>query len=239
MNRLKKYLKLSLALITLLKGIIAMLINKSNYTPIYKFLKYFIEHRSYKQSIEILKKDPHMLQLLEERYHENYLVPWEYLKSLEPGTLGREFFNFMAKDNITPIHQLPEATVKINPEIDYLRKRIRLIHDIHHVLTGHPATDIGEMGISAFYVAQIRSPLNMILMAISFFICVVKYPEKMEELMDSITEGYLMGKKSKNIFGVRFELFWEKNIEELRQELQIIKPNQELFKPSFINALQN
>jgi|GEM_PF-3470074 len=218
---MRKLLRLFLALATLLFGLVVLIFRRNNLKPVYRGLRYFLEHKSYQQTLRILRNDPATEALIRERYHEFYTVPWNELKTLAPGTLGREFYHFMKNPEVTPLEKLPESKVEITPEIDYLRRRIRLIHDIHHVLTGHPSSELGEMGISAFYVAQIRSPLNAILLAVGLIKCTIKCPERMDELMEIIVEGYTMGKKSELLFGQKYEELWEIPVAELRQRFHI------------------
>jgi len=218
---LRKLPRLILALATLLFGLVVLIFRRNNLKPVYRGLRYFLEHKSYQQTLRILRNDPATEALIRERYHEFYSVPWDELKQLAPGTLGYEFYQFMNKPEVTPLEKLPESKVEITPEIDYLRRRIRLIHDIHHVLTGHPSSELGEMGISAFYVAQIRSPLNAVLLAVGLIKCTLKCPERMDELMEVIVEGYAMGKKAKPLFGQKYEEVWSVPVTDLRQRYRI------------------
>jgi ubiquinone biosynthesis protein Coq4 len=218
---MRKALRLIAALSTLLFGLITLIFRRNNLGPVYKGLRYFLEHKSYQQTLQVLRDDPATAALIQERYHEFYQAPWNELKRLPTGTLGYEFYSFMNKPEVTPIDQLPESKVEITPEIDYIRRRIRLIHDIHHVLTGHPSDELGEMGISAFYVAQIWSPLNAVLLAVGLIKCTIKCPGRMHELMDVIVEGYAMGKKAELLFGQKYEEVWDVPVVELRRRYGI------------------
>ena len=214
---MRKFFRFMAALTTLLFGLVVLIFSRKNLKPVYRGLRYFLEHKSYQQTLTILRNDRDTASLIAERYHEFYQVPWNELKELPKGTLGYEFYSFMNHPEVTPLEKLPENKVEINPEVDYIRRRIRLIHDIHHVLTGHPSDELGEMGISAFYVAQIRSPLNAVLLAVGLIKCTIKCPERMDELLESIVEGYTMGKRADNLFGKKYEDVWGSNVDELRE----------------------
>jgi len=80
---------------------------------------------------------------------------------------------------------------------------------------------MGEMGISAFYVAQINSPLNSMLLALALIKCTIKMPARLPELMNTITYGWQMGLKTPNIFGVKWEEMWDLPMDEVRQKVGI------------------
>ena len=166
-------------------------------------------------------QDPKTKELIASRYKANQQPNWSALKLLPVGSLGYEFSKFMNHPDVTPIEKLPEHGANISPEIDYLRQRIRLVHDIHHVVCGSPPTEIGEMEISAYYVAQINSPLNAILLGIGFIKCTIKSPARLHELMEAIVKGWTLGKNSPNIFGVKWEEMWEMPLTEVRTTLGI------------------
>jgi ubiquinone biosynthesis protein Coq4 len=208
----------------LLSGAFILIFNRKNYKPIYRGFRYFMEHKSYQIALGRLKADPGTLELLETRYRQGEQVNWDHLKRLPHETLGFQFARFMNHPEVTPLERLPEAKTEINPEIDYLRQRIRLIHDIHHVVCGYPADELGEMGISAFYVAQIQSPLNSMLLAFGLIKCTIKMPERLPELMREICRGYEMGLRSRNLFGVKWEEMWSLPLSKVREELGVVVP---------------
>lgn len=221
MPKLKKVFRFLSALFFLISGGIILIFRKKNYKPIYRGFRYFLEHESYQITLNILKNDPDTMKLIENRYNERNRVDWEALKKLPTESLGFQFAKFMANVDVTPLEQLPESGVQISPEIDYLRRRIRLVHDIHHVVCGYPADELGEMGISAFYVAQINSPLNSMVLAIGLIKCTIKMPSRLPELMNTITHGWQMGLRTPNLFGVKWEEMWHLPVSEIQKNLRI------------------
>ena len=216
---IKRVFRVLSASFFLITGGIILIFDRNNTKPIYKGLKYFLEHESYQITLKTLTSDPKTKELIESRYQHNKPIDWDLLKSLPPETLGFQFAKFMNNPVVTPIDKLPESKNEISPELDYLRQRIRITHDIHHVVCGYPADEIGEMGISAFYVAQINSPLNSMLLAFGLIKCTIKFPQRLPELMDIITEGWILGKKTQNIFGIKWEEMWNLPVSEVREQL--------------------
>ncbi len=217
MAQLKKWFRFFSACFFLITGGVILIFNRKNYKPIYRGFRYFMEHESYQITLRRLREDPDTRALVESRYRQGLPVDWGKLRTLPENTLGFQFARFMNHPEVTPLDRLPEARTEISPEIDYLRQRIRLIHDIHHVVCGFPADELGEMGISAFYVAQINSPLNSMLLAFGLIKCTIKMPARLPELMQEIVKGWSMGLRAKNLFGIKWEELWEMPVEDIRK----------------------
>lgn len=221
MKSLRTLLKVLSACFFLISGGIILIFNRNNYKPIYRGFRYFIEHPSYQITLKILKADPRTRELLDSRYRQYQPTDWNYLKSLPADTLGHQFAKFMNHPDVTPLEKLPESKTEISPEIDYLRQRIRLIHDIHHVVCAYPADELGEIAISAFYVAQINSPLNSMVLAIGLIKCTIKMPERLPELMNALVQGWNLGLKTPNLFGIKWEELYHLPLNEVRKQLNI------------------
>ena len=221
MKSITRAFNLMSAMFFIVVGGIVLIFKRNNYKPIYKGVRYFLQHESYQISLRTLMNDPQTKELIDSRYREGIPVNWNELKALPPQTLGYEFAKFMNNPDVTPINKLPESRDKINPELDYLRARIRLIHDIHHVVCGYGADEIGEMGISAFYIAQINSPLNSMILAFGLIKCTLKSPARLPELMNMLTHGWQMGLTTPNLFGVKWEEMWALPLDEVRHQLKI------------------
>ena len=229
--KLSQLWKFTAALFFLITGALTLLISKKNMKPIYRGLRYFLEHESYQITLQKLRADPEFKELIDQKYNQFKPVPWNLLNKMAPGSLGYEFAKFMNNPEVTPLEKLPESKVEISEETDYIRARIRLVHDIHHVICGFPATEIGEMGISAFYVAQINSPLNSILLAVGLIKCTLTSPARLPELMNIIVEGWNCGQNARNLFGGRWEEMWNLPVTQIRREWKIT-PSRLDFIPS-------
>ena len=46
-------------------------------------------------------------------------------------------------------------------------------------------------------------------------------PELLPVVMDAITEGWALGRRSKPLLGVQWEEYWERPLAELRQEYDL------------------
>ena len=125
----------------------------------------------------------------------------------------------MKKNNLEVVFY-PKMDSNIPDDINYLRMRARQTHDIHHVILDFPATDVGEMAISAFYLAQNKIPLSGLLIGCGFITAVLKYPERIEELVEHVIKGLFSGKNHNYFLGIKWEEFFDKDIDEVRDFLK-------------------
>ncbi|MBO9542610.1 hypothetical protein J7643_18640 [bacterium] len=177
-------------------------------------------HRSFQLALASLKADPGAAQLIAERYLAEKPYDLDVLGQLPEGTLGREFADHMRANKLALVFY-PPLEDKEDDDITYVRKRARQTHDIHHVVLGLPAVDIGEMAISAFYLAQNRIPLSAMLLGVGFFVAIFREPERIDELVEAIIKGWGMGKRAKIFLGIRWEDYWEMPMPEVRRLLDV------------------
>lgn len=214
--KIQKLYRPAIALFYLGVGAVTLIFARGNYKPIYRGFRYFMDHESFKIALRKLTGDPAFAELIRTNYNPRNEVAWDVLRSLPAGTLGFEFAKFRNHPEVTALADFPEAKTEITPEVDYIRRRLRLTHDIHHVICGYPATEFGEMGISAFYVALISSPVNAMLLSFSIAKTLIKTPDRMHELLDVISEGWENGKRAKNFLGAKYEELWDRPVIDLR-----------------------
>ena len=199
-----------------------LIVNPNDISPIFKGQS-FLNHKSFKISLESFRADPTTAELL----HTRYLAPEAYnldaLLTLPPDTLGHAFASHMKHYALEQVFYPPlEATE--NDEIAYWRKRARQTHDIHHVVLGFPAIDAGEMAISAFYLAQHNVPLSALLLGFGFLYTILREPERIDELMRAIQRGWSAGQQADKLMGVKWEELWDVPLDEVRRSLRVPSP---------------
>lgn len=196
-----------------------LLVNPKDISPIFKG-RTFRNHASFRLALESLKADPDTARLIEERYLAPAPVDMDALARLPEGTLGRVFTEHMRRYELEVVFY-PKLEDHENDDISYLRKRARQTHDVHHVVLGYPATPVGEMMISAFYLAQNRIPLSALLLGFGFLYTILREPDRIDELVNAIFEGWTAGKQAKKVLGVRWEDYWETPIDEVRRMIGV------------------
>lgn len=207
-------------------GFLKMIRNPKDISPIFR-VKRFLNHPAVRLCIAKTKSDPATAALFQERYRPREKVDLQKLALLPAGTFGHEFATHMLKNGLDVEFYPPELDRDTCDDLAYMRRRGRETHDMWHVALGYEADEEGEMEISAFYVAQLYSPLNAFLLALGFIVTTIKKPELYDKLMESIIRGWTMGKKAKPLFAVKWEENFERPLVELRRELNIENPTWE------------
>lgn len=220
-------------------GIFKMVMNPKDISPIFK-VKSFRNHKSLTNSLDSLHSYPEISNLIKTRYLSPKPYNLDELLKLPENSLGRVYAEHMNKYNLDVVFY-PEMDNKLDDDINYMRMRGRQTHDIHHVVLGYPAVDYGEVGISAFYLAQNHVPLSGLILGSAFFRVILKQPDRIEELMKCIIKGWTDGKKVKHVFGVKWEELFATDIEEVRAYMNIDRNNtllpEDLKKDNVIQAL--
>lgn len=182
----------------------------------------FLETKPIQNCLNKLRNDPEMKDILESRFLSEPF-DFEALKKLPKKTLGHEFGMFCSGPEIeNPIHW-PKIEDSADTDLIYLRRRARQTHDIHHVVLGYPATPIGEVAISAFYVRQIHSPMNAIVVVVGILIAVIKKPEAIDGVFEAILHGWKAAGHAKNFMGIRWEKYFETDLETVRRRVGVLE----------------
>lgn len=144
-------------------------------------------------------------------------IELDELRGLPQGTLGRAFADWLVAQGFKPneLMTYDRAHDKADNEVERYRAHLQSTHDLWHVLTGF-ATDVdGEVGLQAFYLAQLNTPLALILMSASL-LGVLRERRDAASLMEAITRGWGMGKSARPLFGVDWASLWSTPLAEVR-----------------------
>ncbi|CAG8511345.1 10802_t:CDS:2 [Funneliformis caledonium] len=141
-----------------------------------------------------------------------------YLSSLPLGTFGKEYTNFLDGQNVTP-----DTRVKVqyiyDDELAYVMQRYRECHDFFHALTKLPANVEGELALKWFELAQTGMPMTLLS---SIFGPLKLSSKERERLFKKYVPWALQcGSQCKFLLNVYYEEHWNKNIDEMRNELGI------------------
>lgn len=161
---------------------------------------------------------------------EAWLAPAFRLAALDdcqPGTLGHAYRAFMVENDLVEQlaagyrarHDELRASGKIDRMPDALAYKVLRgfqTHDLHHVLTGYPATPLGELALQAFQLAQMDFPYAAMWIAVVTGHMALVDPHLIKPAMDAITDGWGHGRSARSIQFIRFE-------DRLDQPLQSIQ----------------
>ncbi len=141
------------------------------------------------------------------------------LKQLPPGTLGRVFADHMIENNLDP-RSIPVPS-HAPGDVRYVRTHLRETHDIWHVATGSHTDVAGEIGLQAFYLAQLPSRLSAVLISMAFLHLATKNIEPRDAIMTEIMRGWALGRRAKPLFGFEWAKHWATPLVEVRTMLGI------------------
>lgn len=207
-----------------------LIINPKDVSPIFKG-RTFRNHKSFQLALASLHADPECHALITARYLNPTPMDLDALAKLPEGTLGQVFAAHMRHYKLDVVFY-PPLEDKEDDEISYVRKRARETHDIHHVVLGFPATEPGEMMISAFYLAQNRIPLSALLLGFGFLYTILREPERIDEMVECLMTGWKMGKTAtRKVLGVKWEDYWETPIDEVRRMIGVTIESAPLPEP--------
>lgn len=209
-KKTKLALKLAWAVIKLIR-------NPNDISPIFNVGE-FKNHMSFRQALAKARADSELNALFNERYRSPKIHDMNELLQLPANSLGYTFAKHMQHWKMDVVFY-PEIDDPTNDDITYLRMRSRETHDIHHAVLGMKPDHLGEMSISAFYLAQLTIPLSAVLLGVGFLVATIKKPWMIERLVESIIQGWNLGKKSKQILAVKWEEQWHRPVDEVRAEL--------------------
>ncbi len=137
------------------------------------------------------------------------------LSRLPDATLGRVFAEHCSARGIDPnlIHVPGEDPV------DRLLDRLFASHDLWHVATGWGNDETGEVGLGAFYVAQLEAPFFVFLLALLFLNTVFVAPGTLRPRMDAFVAGYRLGRRAEPLLAADWETLFETPLLEVRRRL--------------------
>ena len=148
-------------------------------------------------------------------------VDLEQLALLPSNTLGYAYAQHMLKNNLKPLQIKPS-----NNNYEFLSVHLSETHDIWHLIIDADTSITGELKLEAFYVAQFPfSRFWLALVTKNLLKSVVYDIERSTEYMDAVSQGWLLAKHSKPLFGIDWKLLWDQPLQEVRDSLNIKIPS--------------
>ena len=161
----------------------------------------------------------------------------ERLRSLAPGTLGREYARFLDSEGISA-EGLVEASVEEEDDSVFLDDRARVLsmrlrdtHDLWHVVTGYQRDLFGEGALLAFSYAQTRNP------GIAFIVVMAALRRWREGHSDAVRlswEAFRRGRRAASLVAADWEGMLELPLAEVRRMLGVDEPVE--YRPMFSAA---
>ena len=140
------------------------------------------------------------------------------LLKLPEGTLGRTYADNMTAQGLDPA-AIP--VLEVTNERTFMRSHLYETHDVWHAVTGFHTDVAGELGLQAFYAAQLPGALPIALLTAGMMNTLFFSFEDRERRLEQISRGWLMGKQADALFGVRWAEWWSRPLADVRAELKI------------------
>lgn len=138
------------------------------------------------------------------------------LRALPEGTLGRTYAELMIANGLDP-KDIP--TLPVHDERSYVRAHLYQTHDLWHAATGF-ATDVaGEVGLQAFYAAQLPGRLPTAILAAVMVNTLLFAFDDRDRRMREIARGWVLGHRSRPLFGARWDELLALPLDEARARL--------------------
>jgi ubiquinone biosynthesis protein Coq4 len=181
---------------------------------------------------------------------EGWLAPDFKLSSLdnyEPGTFGHAYRAFMVDNDLVEqlaagYHARHDELVRsgkiaqMPPALAYKVLRGFQTHDLHHVLTGYPATPLGELAIQSFQLAQMDYPYAAMWIAVVTGHMTLVDPHLIKPAMDAIADGWSFGRNARSIQFVKFEQRLGEPLDAIRAEFDLLRAPCSIAQTPSVNA---
>lgn len=146
------------------------------------------------------------------------LPPLSELAELAPGSLGFEFAAVMKRRGLDP-GSIPR--LKADTPERWVVAHVYDTHDIWHIVTGFDTDIEGEVGLVAFYLAQLPNPLHRALLAGAVTRLWLLEPDHTAVRLQAIAAGWTLGRRARSILGIDWNALWAEPISEVRSSLRI------------------
>lgn len=170
---------------------------------------------------------PEIAQLVEAEY-EPAPYTLQQLSQLPVGSLGQVYATRMMADGLdaNAIQQnaasssLETGNTELERKARYLTRRRTMTHDIHHTVTNFSTELSGEVGLSGVYLVQMHHPVSLLYMCAAL-LHTMPAPEQYGQALHRLQEGLNMGWNAKNLLAQKWELGWERPLNQWQEELGI------------------
>lgn len=196
--------------------------------PVWQLSQSLVTSPAFERAVASMQTTPEVAALLAERY----IAPPHDLNALlhyPPDSLGYVYAHHMTQLGLQPI----EPAIAIDSTVHYVEYRWRQTHDIWHIITGFDTSEIGEIGLQAFYLAQFQLPLASLLIANALISVTVLRPEALNALLSAIAQGWYMGKVAQPLIAQKWETAWEKPVAVWRAALNMPIHPSSIYSPIY------
>jgi ubiquinone biosynthesis protein Coq4 len=206
------------------RGLVSILRDPEKTESVFVITEALQNSEAFLRMLTEVRKDPESRRLVAEHY-QGPRPDLDALLRLPEGSLGHTFASNLRRNNLE-VEFYP--SIRIKDDATYLAMRLRMTHDVWHVITGFDTTPTGELGLQAFMLAQMLSPLSAALIGGALLRSLLGGAPPnltLQGLMDQVTRGWRMGSAARPLIAQRWEEHWARPVAELQRELAVTPAN--------------
>lgn len=200
-----------------LHGVIGMLRNPENTESVFDIEEGLRHLEASQVAVDHLMSIPSVRAMAEERYLRP-IPDVDELRTLPAGTLGYHYAFHLHNHGFDPDYY---RKIDVETDAHYLALRMRQTHDIWHTVIGIGPDQLGELAVKACELAQTRRPMAAVITAGGLLRYLLKEPEQLPGVMQSLYQGYTIGSNARPLLAQKWEEQWDRRLDELRVELNV------------------
>jgi ubiquinone biosynthesis protein Coq4 len=185
----------------------------------------FASRKLMKPIVDELRKDPGAARALAARKRLGR-TDLDVLAKLPPGTLGRVFADHMRANGLS-LEAIP--TLPAVDDVEFFRAHMFETHDVWHAVTGFSTDIAGELGLQAFYLAQLPGRFPAVLLGGGILNTALFAWEDRDARMREIVRGWLLGRRARPLFGEDWASSWSTPLEQVRARLGLDRASVDAF----------
>ena len=142
----------------------------------------------------------------------------EGLESHPEGSLAEVAARFFRTHGLDP-GALPRR--EADNDIDWLSAHLYETHDLWHVVTGFGPDVASELGLQAFYAAQVEGRVALAILCAGLLNTLLFHPDETKPRMAAIARGWQMGVRAETLVGLDWATLLPLPLDEVRRRLRI------------------
>jgi len=150
-------------------------------------------------------------------------VQLDALAQCPPGSLGNAFYRLIV-DNKFDLEVLDRDALALGnlmPPLNYLNTRILQAHDLWHIVGGYDVTQLHEIAISAFQLAQFGHSYSAMFLSFVVTISAFGEPAGFSLVMETIVSAWTHGRETPPLMRIEWENVWQRSAQSIREEYGI------------------
>lgn len=201
-----------------LKGFVSILRDPDDTDAVFEIVRGLGQSRSFRRLVAELRSRPETARMMDERY----LAPppdLDELLKLPQDSLGHHFARRMRAQGLQVVFY---PVFPVTDELSYVHMRLRATHDVWHTVASFDITPLEELGLQAFMLAQLASPLAAALIGGALLRSLLGEPVQgleAQAVVDAVARGYQRGRQAAPLFAQKWEEGWAKPLRDWQREL--------------------